>query len=54
MALTEGANLPRFSMPKGGTWEVRPDRFEREGFALGGGFINNSQFEVIYEIRKRN
>jgi len=54
VALTQSVKLPRFNMNKGDKWEVRPDRFEREGFKLGGGFINNDQFEVTNEIRKRD
>lgn len=54
VALTQSVNLPRFNMEKGDTWEVRPDRLERGGFKLGGGLINNDQFEVLYEINKKH
>jgi len=44
--LIENVHLPRFTMSKGDTWEVRPDRIEKEGFKLGGGFITNNQYAV--------
>lgn len=51
--LTHDINLPRFSMKKGDKWEVRPDRFEREGFKLGGGFVSNDNFEVGNTINNK-
>ncbi len=47
----EGVHLPRFKMNKGATWEVRPDRLTINGFALGGGFVKNSDFKIIGIIR---
>ena len=44
--------LPRFTMVKGETWEVRPDRLTIAGFALGGGFVKNSDFKIISIIRR--
>ena len=43
---TRDIALPRFSFKKGDHWKVRPDRLEKEGFKLGGGFIYNYEFEV--------
>tara|TARA_R110000851_G_C12780270_1_gene535236 strand:+ start:103 stop:267 length:165 start_codon:yes stop_codon:yes gene_type:complete len=39
--------LPRFTMQKGDTWEVRVDRLEKYGFKLAGGFVLNDDYEVI-------
>jgi len=50
---TEVVRLPRFTMKKGDIWEVRPDRLEKEGFALGGGFVSNDKFTVAGLKRKR-
>mgnify|MGYP003647881180 CR=1 FL=1 len=40
-------HLPRFTVNKGMTWEVRVDRLQKEGFSLAGGFITNDEFIVI-------
>lgn len=47
----EGVYLPRFEMNKGATWEVRPDRIQKNGFSLGGGFIKSDQFKVTGIIK---
>jgi len=49
---TKDVILPRFKMKKGDAWEVRPDRLEKTGFALGGGFVSNDQFKVTGLKRK--
>jgi len=53
VALAESVILPRFTMRDGDTWELRPDRLTKDGFALGGGFIKNNQFKVIGVIYKK-
>ena len=45
--------LPRFRALKGFLWSVRPDRLEKEGFTLGGGFVQNNEFKVIGITRSR-
>ena len=40
-------HLPRFTMKKGDVWEVRVDRLQKEGFSLGGGFVQNDDYKVI-------
>jgi hypothetical protein len=47
----EGVYLPRFKINKGAAWEVRPDRIERGGFSLGGGFIKSNQYKVTGIIK---
>jgi len=46
---TRDLHLPRFTMVKGDTWEVRVDRLEQEGFKLGGGFVISNDYRVIRE-----
>ena len=50
----EKLHLPRFTMAKMDTWEVRPDRLASDGFSLGGGFVKNDQFKVVGIIRAKN
>tara|TARA_R110000851_G_scaffold134937_2_gene270313 strand:- start:268 stop:432 length:165 start_codon:yes stop_codon:yes gene_type:complete len=45
---TRTLHLPRFTMKKGETWEVRVDRLESQGFSLGGGFVCNEDFGVVF------
>jgi len=47
VAFTRDVHLPRFTVRSGEVWEVRVDRLQRIGFTLGGGFVNNDEFEVV-------
>tara|TARA_R110000751_G_scaffold73598_1_gene148800 strand:- start:102 stop:290 length:189 start_codon:yes stop_codon:yes gene_type:complete len=47
VSITRDLDLPRFTLSKGDTWEVRPDKIERDGFCLGGGFIRNSDYKPL-------
>ena len=44
---TRTLHLPRFTVKRGDTWEVRVDRLEKSGFKLAGGFVSNDEYEVI-------
>ena len=44
---TKNIHLPRFNMAKGDKWEVRVDRMQKEGFSLGGGFVENNEYKVV-------
>jgi hypothetical protein len=44
--------LPRFTIKSGDTWEVRPDRLQKNGFELGGGFVLHSDYNVLLTLRK--
>ena len=47
VSFTRNLTLPRFTMKIGDTWEVRVDRLQKDGFTLGGGFINSDDYEVL-------
>ena len=49
---TRTLHLPRFTVVDGERWEVRPDRLEKEGFKLAGGFVSNDEYKTVGEVIK--
>jgi len=45
--IIKDAYLPRFTMKKGELWKVRKTKVKRNGFPLGGGFIESSYYEIL-------
>lgn len=46
VVLCRDLHLPRFTMVKGSSWDVRPDRMQKKGFTLGGGMVYMDDFNV--------
>ena len=39
--------LPRFSLIEGEFWDVRTAKLTRQGFIVGGGFLEKDRYEII-------